>query len=266
MTGCASLTVLDPRGPVGEQERSLIVTAAVLMLIVIVPVIVMTVLFAWRFRAANTRAPYDPAWSHSLPLEIAVWAVPLIIVTILGYLAWGRSHTLDPFRPIASTATPVEVQVVSLDWKWLFIYPQEGVAAVNEMAFPVNTPVSFSVTSDTVMNSFFIPQLGSQIYAMPGMQTQLHLVADHPGRYAGLSANFSGRGFSGMTFTAIATTADGYRQWIAAARASPLRLDRAAWMRLEKPSANAPVAYFSGVQPRLFSEVLREYAGPMAMQ
>ncbi len=261
LSGCSSLAVLDPKGQIGAQEKSLIVTAAILMLIVVVPVIVMAITFAWRYRASNTKARYSPEWSHSRAIEIGVWVVPVIIVSILGYLAWTRSHSLDPFRPIASTVPPVTIQVISLDWKWLFIYPDENVAAVNEVAFPVNTPVDFLVTSDTVMNSFFIPRLGSQIYSMAGMQTQLHLVASSPGTYAGLSANFSGRGFSGMRFAAMAMSASGYRQWLAQARQAPRKLDQQSYARLAAPSEDNPVEYFSSVAPHLFTDVIDKYAG-----
>ncbi len=250
------MVVLDPRGPVGGAEKSLILTAAALMLIVIVPVIVMTVVFAWRYRASNTRARYRPEWAHSRALEAVIWGVPLLIVSVLGYLAWTRSHTLDPFQPVASGGTPLTIQVVSLDWKWLFIYPEENVAAVNEVAFPAQQPVTFLLTSATVMNSFFIPQLGSQIYTMAGMQTQLHLVADREGTYAGISANFSGRGFSGMTFSARALSPEGYRQWLARARASTEKLDRQTYARLARPSENNAVEYYAGVEPRLFAGIL----------
>ena len=259
LEGCSSVTVLDPKGQVGAEEKSLIMMAAVLMLIVIVPVIIMAITFAWRYRASNTRARYSPDWSHSRLIEVSVWIVPIIIVSILGYLGWTRSHSLDPFKPVSSKAKAVTIQVVSLNWKWLFIYPDEHVAAVNEVAFPVNTPVDFFLTSDTVMNSFFIPQLGSQIYTMAGMRTQLHLVANHEGRYAGLSANFSGPGFSRMTFAALAMSGAGYRQWLQRATKSPEKLDRKSYVRLARPSENNPVEYFSSVEPHLFSAIVKEY-------
>jgi len=259
--GCSTASVLDPKGPIGADEKSLILTAAILMLVVVVPVIVMTIVFAVRYRDSNPKATYSPDWSHSRVIESVVWIVPCLIVASLAWLGWTRSHSLDPFRPIASQARPVAIQVVSLDWKWLFIYPDEHVASVNEVAFPVNTPVDFSVTSGSVMNSFFIPQLGSQIYSMAGMQTQVHLVANAAGRYAGLSANFSGPGFSRMTFTALAMSATGYRQWLAAARQSPQRLDWMSYRRLARPSENAPVEYFSSVEPHLFADVIAQYAG-----
>ncbi len=259
LSGCSSVAVLDPKGRIGAEEKSLIVTAAILMLIVVVPVIVMAILFAWRYRASNGRARYAPDWSHSRGIEIGVWVVPVIIVSVLGYLAWTRSHSLDPFRPIASPIRPVTIQVVSLDWKWLFIYPDQGVASVNQVAFPVNTPVDFAVTSATVMNSFFIPRLGSQIYAMAGMQTQLHLLAGQPGSYRGLSANFSGEGFSGMTFTAVALPPGGFHRWIETARQSTKKLDWGSFSLLARPSERNPVEYFSAVEPMLFSRVLGMY-------
>ena len=254
------MAILDPKGQVGAAEKSLILTAAALMLIVIIPVIIMTVVFAWRYRASNKKATYSPEWAHSRPLEIIVWVVPLCIVSILAYLAWTRSHALDPFRPIEPGRSALTVQVISLDWKWLFIYPDQHVAAVNEVAFPVNTPVNFLLTSDTVMNSFFIPRLGSQIYTMAGMQTQLHLVADSVGSYHGLSANFSGQGFSGMTFTARAMSAADFQDWLGRARSAARPLDRAAYAMLARPSQDNPVEYFSPVEPKLFAGVLDKYA------
>ena len=261
LQGCSSIVVLNPKGTVGAEEKSLILTAAGLMLVVIVPVIVMVVAFAWRYRASNRRARYSPEWSHSRLLEVAIWVVPILIVAVLGYLAWTKSHSLDPFRPLASAVPPVRIQVVSLDWKWLFIYPDEHVAAVNEVAFPVNTPVDFFVTSDTVMNSFFIPQLGSQIYTMAGMQTQLHLVATQVGDFAGISANFSGPGFSRMTFTARSLPPRDYQAWLARARSSSAALDEGSYGQLARPSENDPVRYFSRVSPNLFDTIIREYMG-----
>jgi cytochrome o ubiquinol oxidase subunit II len=254
------MALFDPAGRVGDQEKRLIVTAAVLMLVVVIPVIVMAVAFAWRYRASNSRARYSPEWSHSRVIEILVWVVPVAIVSVLGYLSWTMSHSLDPFRPLASKTKPVVIQVISMDWKWLFIYPDENVATVNEIAFPVGTPVDFTVTSDTVMNSFFIPQLGSQIYAMAGMETQLHLIADRAGSYRGLSANFSGDGFSGMQFTALAMSDARYRGWLAKAKRSAEKLDAESYARLAAPSEKNAVEYFSSVTPHLFSDVAHKYA------
>jgi cytochrome o ubiquinol oxidase subunit II len=206
LSGCSNLDILDPKGSVGVAERDLIATSTWAMLIVVIPVIALTLLFAWRYRASNKNAEYRPNWSHSTGIEIAVWTIPTLIILFLGVLTWTSTHELDPYRPLESSVKPINVEVVALDWKWLFIYPDLGIASVNQLAIPVGTPVNFNITSDSVMNSFFIPQLGGQIYAMAGMQTKLHLIADEAGDYAGESANFSGKGFSDMKFRAIATS------------------------------------------------------------
>jgi cytochrome o ubiquinol oxidase subunit 2 len=253
------MEVLSPKGDVGMQERTLILTALGLMLLVVVPVIILTLVFAWRYRASNTKAKYAPKWAHSTAIEAVVWIVPCIIVAILAVKAYRTSYTLDPYRPLDSKVKPVRVEVVSMDWKWLFIYPDYGVASVNQMAMPVDTPVNFKLTSDTVMNDFFIPQLGSQIYTMAGMQTKLHLIAREPGEYYGASVNFSGPGFSDMHFKAIATSKQGFDQWIAKLKSSPQALDAAAYSELAKPSTKLPVSYYSQVSPGLFQTIVNEY-------
>jgi cytochrome o ubiquinol oxidase subunit II len=255
LSGC-SFTVLDPKGQIGADERSIIVTATGLMLIVVVPVIILTLAFAWRYRASNRDSVYAPDWAHSTRIEAVVWAVPCAIVAALAVLAWTSSHKLDPYRPIASTAKPITIEVVSLDWKWLFIYPGLHMATVNQIAFPVNVPVNFHITSGSVMNSFFIPQLGGQVYAMAGMQTQLHLIADAAGSYDGISGNYSGAGFSGMTFKALAMNQGDFRNWMAKVRGSSKTLGIQAYEKLKDPSENAPVAYFSSVDRHLFHDIL----------
>jgi cytochrome o ubiquinol oxidase subunit II len=257
LSGC-QWVVLDPKGPIGLQERSIIIIATVLMLLVVVPVIALILIFAWRFRASNERADYQPDWSHSNRVEAVVWLVPCLIVAALGVIAWRSSHALDPYRPLDSKVKPIRIDAVALDWKWLFIYPDQKVATVNEVAFPANVPVEFHITSATVMNAFFIPQLGSQIYAMAGMQTQLHLLADEPGTYQGLSSNYSGAGFSGMTFKALALPQQGFAAWLAKVRASRQTLGAGAYAQLAKPSENAPVAYYAQVQPSLFADIVAE--------
>ena len=177
LSGC-HYSVLDPKGQIAADEKSLIITATLLMLIVVIPVIVLTLWFAWKYRASNTSATYLPNWSYSHRIEAVCWAVPCAIIVVLGVLTWKTTHQLDPFRPIDSKVKPITIEVVSLDWKWLFIYPEQHIATVNEIQFPAGTPVNFRITSDTVMNVFFIPQLGSQIYAMAGMQTQVNLIAN----------------------------------------------------------------------------------------
>jgi cytochrome o ubiquinol oxidase subunit 2 len=197
-----------------------------------------------------------------------IWVIPCLIILVLGVITWDSTHTLDPYRRIAAgDRKPINVEVVSLDWKWLFIYPDLHIASVNEMAMPVGTPVSFNITSDTVMNSFFIPQLGSQIYAMAGMQTRLHLLADHPGTYRGISANFSGDGFSDMNFNAIATDQAGFDAWVRKARQSGSTLDGAAMAKLEQASQDVPVRYYGSVQGDPYGDLVSSFMGKaMSMQ
>ncbi len=255
LSGC-QWAVLDPKGPVGEQERTIILIATALMLLVVVPVIAMILIFAWRYRASNEKAQYAPNWSHSTRIEAVVWSIPIAIILVLGTICWRTSHALDPFKPLAATVQPVRIDAVAMDWKWLFIYPQQGVATVNEVAMPVGVPVVFHITSATVMNSFFIPRLGSQIYAMANMQTAVNLLASQPGTYRGLSANFSGDGFSSMTFRALALSSGDYARWLARVKASPQALGAPEYLTLEKPSENVPVAYYSQVMPRLFPQIV----------
>jgi len=263
LSGC-NMAVMDPKGPVGIQEKDLIILAVLLMLIPVVPVIFMTVWFAWRYRASNTKATYAPDFEHSNRVEAVVWAIPTLIIFALGAVTWVSTHQLDPRKALASAAStpavkPVEVEVVSLDWKWLFIYPDYGVASVNEMALPVGTPVHFKLTSATVMDSFFIPQLGSQIYTMTGMETQLSLRADNPGIYDGISANYSGAGFAAMKFNAIATDQAGFDAWIAKAKASSAKLDNAAYQTLAQRGVGQ-TGYYSAVDPALFHQILNNCA------
>ena len=250
------MDVLSPKGDVGMHERTLILVALALMCVVVIPTIVLTLVFAWRYRASNTKATYAPKWSHSNAIEVVMWSIPCIIVLILGVITWTSTHELDPYRPLDSKAKPVTIQAVSLDWKWLFIYPDYGVASVNQIALPVNVPVNFEITSGSVMNAFFIPRLGSQVYAMAGMETQLHLIAREPGTYTGLSSNYSGAGFSDMHFDAVATSADGFKAWIAKAKAASGTLDTAAYQSLLEPSRKVPVSYYGSVAPDMFGYIL----------
>jgi cytochrome o ubiquinol oxidase subunit 2 len=258
LSGC-HYSVLDPKGQIAADEKSLIITATLLMLIVVIPVIVLTLWFAWKYRASNTSATYLPNWSYSHRIEAVCWAVPCAIIVVLGVLTWKTTHQLDPFRPIDSKVKPITIEVVSLDWKWLFIYPEQHIATVNEIQFPAGTPVNFKITSDTVMNVFFIPQLGSQIYAMAGMQTQVNLIADQPGIFDGLSTNFSGAGFPDMKFTATASSQADFDAWVAKVKASPNKLGLDNYGELAKPSSKDPVKYFSTVEPVLFTAVLDKY-------
>src|SRR3954447_6180055 len=224
LSGCTE-GVLDPKGPIAQAERQILFNALGIMLAIVIPVILATLGFAFWFRASNERARYRPDFTYSGRLELLVWSIPGMTVLLVGGVAWIGAHDLDPGKPISSTVKPVNVQVISLDWKWLFIYPEEGIASVNKLVVPVGTPISFELTSSSVMNSFFVPQLGSQIYTMSGMATRLHLQADHLGTYPGLSTMFSGDGFSDMRFTVDAVTDNRFAQWVREARETGPVLD-----------------------------------------
>jgi len=259
--GCTG-GVLDPKGPIAVAERQILFNSLGIMLAIVIPTILATLGVAWWFRASNTRARYMPEFTYSGRIEILVWSIPAMTVLLVGGVAWVGSHDLDPRRPLASTVKPVSVQVVSLDWKWLFIYPDQGIASVNHLTVPTGTPVRFELTSAGVMNSFFVPQLGSQIYTMSGMATHLHLQADHPGSYPGLSAQFSGDGFADMRFTVEAVPAQQFDQWVTAARNSGPALDAQAYAELARPSqAVAPFTY-RAVAAGLFSGVVSSTLTP----
>ncbi|NPD69099.1 ubiquinol oxidase subunit II [Lichenicola cladoniae] len=259
LTGC-KYSILDPKGAVGMAQKSLILTSTYAMLVIVIPVIILTLWFAWRYRE-GAGARYEPDWAHSSIIEIFCWGIPCAIILFLGVLTWTSTHELDPYRPLVSSKKPINIEVVALDWKWLFIYPDQGIATINEIAFPVNTPVTFHITSDAVMNSFFIPELGSQIYAMAGMKTQLHLIANQQGTFPGLSSFYSGRGFSDMHFNAISTTDAKFADWVANAKKSPAVIDAADYSKVAAPEEKAPVRYFSTVEPNLFNEIIAKYLG-----
>lgn len=260
LAGC-NLVVFNPKGDVARDERDLIILATGLMLLVVIPVIVMTFLFAYRYRATNKKARYSPRWASSHKIEAVVWGVPFLIICVLGWVTWETTHALDPYRPLDSDVPPVNVQVVATDWKWLFIYPDLGIASVNELAIPVNTPVSFTVTSDAAMTSFFIPALGGQIYAMAGMQTRLHLIANEIGQYRGIAANYNGHGFSDMHFSTLALRGADYEAWINKVKAAPSQLDQTSYAELAKPSVAHKITYYSTVQERLFLDIVDKYEG-----
>ena len=255
------MTLLDPVGQVGIDEKNLIITATLLMLLVVIPVIAMTFIFAWKYRASNKDATYAPKWSHSTKIEVVIWTVPILIILALGVLTYKSTHALDPYRPLESDVKSLTIEVVAMDWKWLFIYPEQGIATVNKIVFPANTPINFRITSDTVMNSFFIPGLGGQIYAMAGMTTKLHLIANHNAEMDGISANYSGAGFTGMKFKAIATSQADFDAWVNEVKASPKQLDQAEYAALSKPSQNNPVALYSSYAPNLFQTIIDKYEG-----
>jgi cytochrome o ubiquinol oxidase subunit 2 len=258
LAGCGG--VMDPRGPVGASEKLILLDSLGIMLAIVVPVILATFGFAWWFRASNSRAVYRPDWAFSGTLELIVWAIPALVITFLGGIAWFGAHALDPYKALPSTTKPIEIEVVSLDWKWLFIYPNDGVAAVNKLVVPVGTPVHFRLTSSGVMNSFFVPQLGSQIYTMAGMTSQVSLQADHAGVYPGLSAQFSGEGFADMRFNVNAVSADAYAKWIADTKTNGPVLDGAAYATLVKPSKAVKPTTFKAVDPGLFDSIVNETA------
>lgn len=258
------VAVLDPKGLIALQERNLIVIAVLLMLIVVVPVYVLTFLIAWKYRASNTAAIYTPDHDHDLRAELVWWAIPCAIILVLALITWRTTHELDPYKPLRSNVTPITIQVVALDWKWLFIYPEQGIATVNFLPFPENTPITFHLTADAPMNSFWIPSLGSQVYAMPGMSTQLHLIADGIGSYTGVSANFSGAGFSGMKFTAQSISQADFDAWAQSVRQlqHPLSLDE--YNILVQPTSDVPAAYYSSVENDLYNTIVKKFMAPPA--
>jgi cytochrome o ubiquinol oxidase subunit II len=256
--------VLDPKGPVALAERQILFNATGIMLAIVIPVAIATLGVAFWFRASNERARYRPNFVYSGRIEMLVWSIPLMTVLLVGTVAWIGAYDLDPPKPIASATKPLKVQVVSLDWKWLFIYPEQGVASVNHLTIPVGTPVSFELTSSGVMNSFFVPQLAGQIYTMAGMVTRLNLRADHSGTYRGMSANYSGAGFADMYFHVDAVAPDGFAQWAAATRSDGPVLDAQTYADLVRPSkAVAPFTYRS-VANGLFANILSAAMQPVA--
>ena len=269
--GACNWVVMSPAGDVAMQQRNLILVSTLLMLLIILPVMAMTIWFAWRYREKAQAKDYDPDWDHSTSLELLIWSAPLLIIIMLGAITWTSTHLLDPYRPIERVdaarkiepaAKRLQVEVVAMDWKWLFIYPELGIATVNELAAPVDQPIEFKITSATLMNSFFVPALAGQIYAMPGMQTVLHAVANKPGTFDGFSANYSGAGFSHMRFRFHALDKGGFDQWVAKVKASGATLDRATYVKLEQPSEKVPPLYFAGVEPQLFHAALNMCAQP----
>ena len=266
LSGCNTV-LLNPSGAVAAQQGHLIVQSTFLMLLIVIPVIVLTVVFAWRYRQSNKEATYTPDWDHSTQLELVIWAAPLLIIIALGALTWISSHTLDPFRPlrhldaaraIPATTKPLTIEVVALDWKWLFIYPEQGIATVNEVAAPVDVPINFKITASSVMNSFFVPALAGQVYAMPGMQTQLNAVMNHPGVYEGFSANYSGAGFSGMHFEFKGLTAERFAQWVQSVKANGQELNKTGYQDLARPSERDPVRLYSTVDASLYDAILNQ--------
>jgi len=261
LLGCHS-DVLDPRGPIGQAEKTILIDSLAIMLAIVVPTILATVGIACWFRASNTRARYLPEWAFSGRIELVVWSIPVMVIILLGGVTWIGAHQLDPARPLVSKAAPIEIQVVSLDWKWLFIYPKQGIASVNQIVAPANVPLHFSLTSASVMNAFFVPQLGSMIYTMNGMATQLYLCADAPGTFRGLSAQYSGEGFSDMHFDVLAVPEDQFVAWIDAAHEKGGALNASSYAAFAKQSVNLTVSTFSPVEPGLFNAIVARDIAP----
>lgn len=256
------ILVLNPKGIIGMKERDLIVTASSLMLIVVIPVFAFTIYFSWKYRKSNDKARHEPDWEHNNIAELCWWGVPLVIIVVLAVLTWRTTHELDPFKPLQSEKKPLVVQAVALQWKWLFIYPEQKIATLNYLQIPEKRPINFRITADAPMNSFWIPQLGGQIYAMPGMRAKLHLMASETGVYMGRSSNFSGKGFAGMTFNAVATTEQDFQTWVNSVQGSSATLDWSDYERLVKPSENNAATAFGRVTTNLFDKILEKYEKP----
>lgn len=255
-------SVLSPAGSIGLAERDLMVHATLLMLIVVVPVVALAIFIAWHYRAGNTEATYRPNWEHSKMEELIWWSIPFEIVLVLSALTWTSTHELDPGKALAMQGEPLTIQVVALDWKWLFIYPDQSIATVNEVDLPTNRPIEFDITADAPMNSFWIPALGGQIYAMTGMTTVLHLAATEPGTYAGGSANYSGEGFAQMSFMAHAMPEADFDAWVKKTQASPAGLDANAYAELAKPDDAGAPRYYGIVSKNLFESIVGRFMDP----
>jgi cytochrome o ubiquinol oxidase subunit 2 len=260
-----NIAILNPQGPVARKEFDLFITGLLLSLIVVVPVFTLLFMFAWKYREGNTKAKYSPDMDHNRIAETIWWVIPTVLILIISILTWNSSHQLDPFKPLASSKPQMTIQVVALDWKWLFIYPEQHIATVNFVQFPTGTPVNFEITADAPMNSFWIPQLGGQIYAMPGMATELHLMATRDGTFNGSSANISGSGFAGMAFKARSSSSAEFDRWVQTVKHSPNGLNQATYSKLTQPSQYNPVAYYSSAQSDLYDRVIMKYM-PVAGQ
>ena len=260
LAGCHA-DLLNPAGPIASAERTILLDSVAIMLLIVIPTMAATLVFAWRFRQSNTRADYWPEWQYSGRIELIVWSIPVLVILFLGGITWLSSHQLDPAQPIRSSRQPLEIQAVSLDWKWLFIYPQQRVAAVNQLVVPQGTPLHLNVTSASVFNVFFVPRLGSEIYAMHGMVTELNLRADETGSFPGLSANFSGDGFADMAFEARSVAPDRFDAWISSARGGRHSLDEAEYGRLLNQSRVAEPYTYGTVRDGLFSDIAMDRLG-----
>ncbi len=256
------MPVLWPNGPVAETQRTMIFEATALMAIVVIPVFVLTAVFIWRYRASAPKGKYRPQWTFSWPIDIAIWAVPALIVMAIGTMVWSRTHSLDPYKPLPGAEAPLRIEAVALDWKWLFIYPEQQVAALNELVVPANRSFTVAITSDTVMNAFYIPGLGGQIYAMAGMESRMNLLAEKTGPMWGRNTQYSGEGFSDQRFDVRVVEEADFTQWIAEVGSKGTPLDAESYAAVAKPSQAAPVAHFAPVAPGLFKTIIAKYNGP----
>lgn len=259
-----AIPVLQPSGFIGVKERNLIITASELMLIVAIPVFVMTIFFSWYYREENEKAKHTPDWEHNTLVEYFWWGIPFVIITCLAVITWKSSYELSPFKPLESNKKPLVIQAVALQWKWLFIYPDEGIATINYIRFPVDQPILFQITADAPMNSFWIPALGGQIYAMPAMRSEINLIANKKGTFRGLSSNISGTGFSKMTFNAEATSTADYQSWVEKAQDSRLTMNWKTYSQLVKPTEQNPVKLYKLEKRNLFDDILMQYMMPKA--
>lgn len=257
-----NIVVLNPKGLIAHKQRNLLIISTLLMLIVVIPVFIMTLVFPWKYQAKR-KASYKPDWDYNLLAESIWWGFPFVIVVVLSIFTWKSSHELDPFKPISANADPIVIQVVALQWKWLFIYPEQKIASVNFVQFPEQTPINFEITADAPMNSFWIPQLGGQIYAMPGMNTKLHLIANETGNFAGSSANLSGRGFAGMRFIAKASSKEEFAEWVHTVKQSAGDLSLSTYNQLVEPSENNPATFYLLKQGDFYEQIIMKYMMPM---
>lgn len=255
------IAVLSPQGMIAEKQRDLLLFSTYLMLIIVIPVFLLTFFIAWKYRSDNKKAKYEPTWDYNFTAEVVWWTIPFVLMLILGIVNWKGCHELDPFKPIATNGKRLKIQVVALQWKWLFLYPEQKIATLNFVQFPEQTPIDFEITSDAPMNSFWIPQLGGQVYAMPGMKSKLHLIAHRSDSYRGSSANLSGRGFSGMTFTAKSSSNADFDQWVASAQQSGNPLTMQAYNQLVEPSEYVSPAYYALTEENLFDAIMNKYMG-----
>lgn len=257
-----TIAVLEPAGPIAQKERNLMTVAILMSVIVVVPVYIMTALIALKYHERNhesRKLKYSPDWDHSRLFESIWWGIPIAIIAVFSVITWNSSHALDPYKPLADTTAPITVQVVALDWKWLFIYPKQHIASVNLVEMPENTPIDFQITSDAVMNSFWIPQLSGQIYAMPGMSTQLHVMATKTGSFYGSPANIAGSGFARMNFTAKSVSPADFAAWAATAQSASKQLNMGAYTALAQPSSDYPVTQYSHIDEGIYTHVLSKY-------